>query len=424
MATKVLEEMKYCMHCDRETLHRKNSKQMSWLMHLFLTVITFGLWLIVWIFIVLWHMINKSATAIGNNWICSNCGAKNSLLHNLGKTIEDELAKDKTIQEESKEQIQTVQSNSEEPINHIVENPTIQEDYKQEDTTKGEIKMENKTKGKKGLNKGIIIGGAVALLIGAGIVVSTQFGSKTPKCGDEIVQAKLLTTIKDMNMKSSSFDEATWKSMNYNITDMRTLSYDDKIDAYECAANINMTAFGEKLSSPITYRVSKLDNGDMYIEMHGVEASAQNTQKEAPPTEVANGINNSEISHCTQDEKIVFSCNTGKKIVSVCASQDISPNSGYLQYRFGKLSSPEAIIPSNPQDFRSVAYGWSAKMGSGIGFGVGNFDYSIDTYEGGILTVAQDKKTVATLTCIQDGFFVDDSGDIISMLVYPENYTN
>ena len=77
MATKVLEEMRYCKNCQRQTLQRKNSKQMSWLMHLFLTVITAGLWLIVWIIMLLWHTINKTATAIGSSWICSVCGSKN-----------------------------------------------------------------------------------------------------------------------------------------------------------------------------------------------------------------------------------------------------------------------------------------------------------------------------------------------------------
>ncbi|MDX9742240.1 MAG: hypothetical protein RBT59_00295 [Arcobacteraceae bacterium] len=285
--------------------------------------------------------------------------------------------------------------------------------------------MENKMEEKKGLNKGIIIGGAVALLIGAGIVVATQFGSKTPKCGDEVVKARLITMVKDFTMKNGGIDEAAWKSINYDIKDMRTLSHDEKLDAYQCAANqtMNVSNMGA-MSEALNYRVSKLDNGDFYIEIEGLNQSQISPQTTLPPEPVATTpttTQNTQISHCSEDERIVFSCNTGKKVVSVCASQDISPNSGYLQYRFGKLGSPEAIIPSNPQDFRSVAYGWSAKMGSGIGFEIGNFDYGIDTYGGGILTVSQDKKPVATLTCIQDGFFVDDSGDIINMLV---NLTN
>ncbi len=76
MAIKIIEEMMYCRKCNKNTLHRKNSKQMSWLMHLFLTVITAGAWLIIWLLILGYHAISKATTALGNSWICSECGNK------------------------------------------------------------------------------------------------------------------------------------------------------------------------------------------------------------------------------------------------------------------------------------------------------------------------------------------------------------
>jgi len=45
--------------------------------------------------------------------------------------------------------------------------------------------------------------------------------------------------------------------------------------------------------------------------------------------------------HCQADEQIIFSCSFGKKMVSVCASNDFSVNKGYLQYRFGLKGAPE-----------------------------------------------------------------------------------
>lgn len=51
-------------------------------------------------------------------------------------------------------------------------------------------------------------------------------------------------------------------------------------------------------------------------------------------------------SHCTSQELIIFNCSIGKKIASVCASHSLSPQSGYLQYRFGVVGSPELIIPN------------------------------------------------------------------------------
>ncbi|MBK8817401.1 MAG: hypothetical protein IPN42_18795 [Methylococcaceae bacterium] len=52
-------------------------------------------------------------------------------------------------------------------------------------------------------------------------------------------------------------------------------------------------------------------------------------------------------THCTKNETIVFSCRTGSKIVSVCASKTIASGSGYLQYRFGPKKKPELIYPEN-----------------------------------------------------------------------------
>ncbi len=53
-------------------------------------------------------------------------------------------------------------------------------------------------------------------------------------------------------------------------------------------------------------------------------------------------------SFCTPQETVVFSCRTGEKMVSACASQDAGRNQGSLQYRFGKPDSSEALEMSLP----------------------------------------------------------------------------
>lgn len=50
-------------------------------------------------------------------------------------------------------------------------------------------------------------------------------------------------------------------------------------------------------------------------------------------------------SLCNAQEQVIFSCSLGKKTVSVCASNDFSANSGYLQYRFGKKDALELAFP-------------------------------------------------------------------------------
>jgi hypothetical protein len=57
-------------------------------------------------------------------------------------------------------------------------------------------------------------------------------------------------------------------------------------------------------------------------------------------------------SHCGVNETIVFSCQTGERIVSLCASRDIGEGRGQLTYRFGRAGRVEMLFPPvamNPQ---------------------------------------------------------------------------
>lgn len=123
-------------------------------------------------------------------------------------------------------------------------------------------------------------------------------------------------------------------------------------------------------------------------------------------------------SHCNANENVVFSCNTGKKVVSVCASKAINAKSGYMQYRFGKLGNPEAIIPAKPESFRQNAFYTETIVGMGqrrIGYGLdfknGPFSYYINInteYGGGTLSVYNKDKNIATLTCQEDNLLIDN----------------
>jgi len=50
-------------------------------------------------------------------------------------------------------------------------------------------------------------------------------------------------------------------------------------------------------------------------------------------------------SLCDAQEQVIFSCSLGKKMVSVCASNDFSASKGYLQYRFGQNGALELAFP-------------------------------------------------------------------------------
>ena len=52
---------------------------------------------------------------------------------------------------------------------------------------------------------------------------------------------------------------------------------------------------------------------------------------------------------CTSSEDVVFQCQTGKKVIAVCASHD-----GVLQYRFGRSSAPELVLSTAATDDTKV----------------------------------------------------------------------
>lgn len=113
---------------------------------------------------------------------------------------------------------------------------------------------------------------------------------------------------------------------------------------------------------------------------------------------------NAASTHCTSSENVLFSCNTGKKTVSVCASKNIGPKTGYIQYRFGKIGSPEALIPSNPESFRSslTAYEWDrASRSEGLDFENKDFSYYISVQWGRINVYKKDK-SIAELHCLDN----------------------
>lgn len=50
-------------------------------------------------------------------------------------------------------------------------------------------------------------------------------------------------------------------------------------------------------------------------------------------------------SLCTANEKSLFSCEIGRKVLSVCASKDLDENKGTLQYRFGTADKLDLAYP-------------------------------------------------------------------------------
>lgn len=119
-------------------------------------------------------------------------------------------------------------------------------------------------------------------------------------------------------------------------------------------------------------------------------------------------------SFCTGRETIVFACRSGAKLVSVCASADISASSGYLQYRFGKpgAGAIELTLPKDerlpPASATGENVGFSGGGGSWLRFVNGNHSYVVYS---GIGRWGQDGQTLE-----KEGIRVENKGKSVADL--------
>jgi hypothetical protein len=87
---------------------------------------------------------------------------------------------------------------------------------------------------------------------------------------------------------------------------------------------------------------------------------------------------------CLTNEDTIFSCSAGKKVISVCASKDLTAEHGYLQYRFGAPAKVELTIPgdrpvppTNSAVSRTLVF--SGGGGAYLRFKSGDYDYVVYT---------------------------------------------
>lgn len=123
----------------------------------------------------------------------------------------------------------------------------------------------------------------------------------------------------------------------------------------------------------------------------------------------------SQTSLCTPAETTVFACATGKKVVSVCASQNATRTRGTLEYRFGKPGEPlELALPARGKSASDAATGDSVGYSGGgaawLRFRSGAFAYAVytaigrwgrngETLEKSGVVVEKNGTRVATLPC-------------------------
>jgi hypothetical protein len=215
-----------------------------------------------------------------------------------------------------------------------------------------------------------------------------------------------------------SLDEATWNAMGLKIFDFSIVSYDETTDSYQCKANMSVKE-NRSIVSPLQYSVSS-ENGEVIVNIKDLEVNhyeeddsiknnSTNFSDNSYTAEVNEKVQEEttlesyEIAgtHCNENENVIFSCDVGKKIVSVCSSKNLSNPA--IQYRFGRIGNIEASVPSNPNNFHNSVTGYHLNVGGtaevkGMEFINGDVTYGINTIEN-YLYVRKNGNDIANLAC-------------------------
>jgi hypothetical protein len=120
-------------------------------------------------------------------------------------------------------------------------------------------------------------------------------------------------------------------------------------------------------------------------------------------------------SLCARNERIIFSCPIKRpgKIVSVCASKDLTSDHGYIQYRFGLPAKIELEFPKeragSQQKFQYSHYFRAQVDLTEISFTVNGYEYQVtDDYNGeekpaqtiqGVMVTAPGKPKEVSFAC-------------------------
>lgn len=115
-------------------------------------------------------------------------------------------------------------------------------------------------------------------------------------------------------------------------------------------------------------------------------------------------------THCTDAEQTLFSCSTGRKRVSVCASTDLARDDGFVQYRFGEPRHAEIVLPSAGHAWRAATHGgvltFSGGGGAYLAFASPPYRYVVYSAIGqgwgsraGVVVEKQGRR-VASLPCV------------------------
>ncbi|MCS3434039.1 hypothetical protein [Klebsiella sp. BIGb0407] len=116
--------------------------------------------------------------------------------------------------------------------------------------------------------------GKLGLLAGIGAMLGILVGcdTKTPNCSGEETQALVHQIVQKELVKAyPNVPQDKLNSLQISLNAIRTQSHNAERDSYSCAANLTFSRFGQNNSTPITYTIEKVDNGQhFYVQVYGL----------------------------------------------------------------------------------------------------------------------------------------------------------
>ena len=117
---------------------------------------------------------------------------------------------------------------------------------------------------------------------------------------------------------------------------------------------------------------------------------------------LTSALANAEVkSLCDKSESTIWSCQTSKKIYSLCASQDLATSVGYLQYRAGTSKNIEFRFPITLQHPKGYFEFGLLPRGASLTFSNSEYTYYIAEPLIGqpVIEISKAGKAVSSLQC-------------------------
>lgn len=119
------------------------------------------------------------------------------------------------------------------------------------------------------------------------------------------------------------------------------------------------------------------------------------TQRGAPAAELRPG------SLCEMQEQMVWSCQAGRRTISICASNPLNETEGYAQYRIGRPGALELEYPATRVHPRGrFVYTTYPQGNQTLDFKNGGYDYRV----------------FEELRSHEDGVYVERNGELVSQI--------